>query len=228
MTTQQPTSSDNVTQAKGAATMAATIYNNQSTVVPKAGAPNTEAEKAVEVITLPARFDAFADIDFGSCGHSSLVIDGRFVKFADLHALQSLVDARLAALSHGSDLLITEPSAEFRATLDLTGFGDLLNVVAPAPQTSGMPVRMALSGDVGPQEGAVLRQELAGMLANLRPRLEIDLVDVTSLHLGVVNVIMAAQAQARSNLGDLTIIVRQGSVAQKLFSRVGIAPVMRP
>ena len=232
--------------------MAATIHHTENTIPPNAISPTTispttispnaipqgaettttEARKSVRVVTLPARFDAFADVDLAMDERSNVVVDGRFVQFADLPALQSLVDARLDALRQGSELLIGAPSAAFEAIVDLTGFGDLLNMLAPAPEITNLPIsttdKVALSGDLGPQEAHSLRQELAGMLEQPRPKIEIDLVDVASIHLGVVNVVVAAQGQARSNLGDVIVIARPGTPAQQLFLQVGIVPVMRP
>ncbi len=87
----------------------------------------------VEVITLPERFDAFAPLDLPSgpvADGTSIVIDARSVRFADLHALQSLVDARLRVLDAGGELHIGAPSLELRVTLELTGFDALLSVLA--------------------------------------------------------------------------------------------------
>ena len=127
--------------------MATTIHHPENTVPSRSETDKPEARKTVRVIALPARFDAFADLDFAVDAQSNLVVDARFVKFADLHALQALVDARLDALSLGTDLLIGAPSSEFEAILDLTGFGDLLNVLTTTQPVTDLPARIVLSGD---------------------------------------------------------------------------------
>ncbi len=103
--------------------MSTTLNTQQSPV-------EYHARRTVEVISLPARFDAYAAVDFDSIPDgASVVVDGRAVRFADMHALQSLVDARIRLLDAGGDMLIGAPSVELRATLELTGFDQLLSVV---------------------------------------------------------------------------------------------------
>ncbi len=88
---------------------------------------------SVQVIDLPERFDAFAEVDFETKKQragTTVLLDGSNVRFADLSALQSLVDARLSLLDVGSDLAIGAPSNELLATLELTGFGDLVPYIS--------------------------------------------------------------------------------------------------
>ncbi len=92
---------------------------------------------STHVVALPERFDAFANVqllpELDAGGHATdrpVVVDGRAVKFADRHGLQSLVDARLALLDAGSDLIVGAPSIELRVTLELTGFDLLLTVIS--------------------------------------------------------------------------------------------------
>ncbi len=91
----------------------------------------TSISTPVHVAVLPERFDAFTDIDLPS-GSERVVLDGRSVRFADRHALQSLVDARLRLLDAGGDLIVGAPSIALRVTLELTGFDVLLNIVSGA------------------------------------------------------------------------------------------------
>lgn len=93
-------------------------------------------EAAVDVVALPERFDAHSTIDLlRHCSPgTSMVVDGRGVRFADRHALQSLVDARISLLDMGGDLLVAAPSVELRVTLELTGFDLLLTVVSGSDQ----------------------------------------------------------------------------------------------
>jgi len=84
-----------------------------------------------EIVRLPERFDAFAQVELP--GHlasqgRSIIVDARAVRFADLHALQSLVDARIVLLDAGAEMVIQSPSNEMRATLELTGFDQLLHI----------------------------------------------------------------------------------------------------
>ena len=87
---------------------------------------------SVSVVQLPERFDVFAEVDFRFDeirAGMTVVLDGSNVRFADLHALQSVADARLEALDRDCDLVFATPSDELRATLDLTGFGHLINTI---------------------------------------------------------------------------------------------------
>lgn len=90
-----------------------------------------------ETITLPERFDAFTPLELSSrdlANNASVVIEGYAVRFADRHALQALVDARIRALDFGGDLIIRNPSLELRVILELTGFDALLTVVIGVEQ----------------------------------------------------------------------------------------------
>ena len=93
--------------------------------------------RAVSVVELPQRFDVHADVDLGglvTTPGTTLLVDGSSVAFADMASLQSLVDARLAALDSEGDLVIALPSDELRATLELTGFDTLVPVFAGGAQ----------------------------------------------------------------------------------------------
>ncbi len=87
---------------------------------------------------------------------------------------------------------------------------------------------VALHGEVGPAHVEPLRAKLDRILAQSRPQVEIDLSEVTTMHLGVVNVLIAARDEARARLGDLAVIVRSESDAQRTLARVGIVGTMRP
>ena len=88
---------------------------------------------SVRIVKLPERFDVHSGVELPAASvraGTTLLIDGSGVCFADLASLQSIVDTRLAMLDQGSDLAIGAPSDELRATLELTGFGDLVPVLA--------------------------------------------------------------------------------------------------
>ena len=93
--------------------------------------------QAVSVVELPQRFDVHAEVDldglFATPG-TTLLVDGSRVAFADMVSLQSLVDARLAALDRHGDLVVALPSDELRATLELTGFDTLVPVFTGGAQ----------------------------------------------------------------------------------------------
>ena len=187
------------------------------------------AKKLVKVVTLPERFDHFASVDLTVEEDTKLVVDGRAVRFADLHALQSLVDARLESLTAGSDIVIGAPSDEFLAILELTGFGDLLNVVTSKRLVVANSVeQVILSGNLGPEHASAVSSELDNALEQSRPLVELDLVNVESMHLGVVNVLIAARDKARAKFGDITVIVGVDSPVHALLSQVGIVGTMRP
>lgn len=109
-------------------------FTNTITLTPQTTpTPKTVQETAIEVVVLPERFDAFASVELppGAVPEgTSIVVDGRAVRFADLHALQSLVDARLDVLDAGGELHIGAPSLELLATLELTGFNALLSILS--------------------------------------------------------------------------------------------------
>lgn len=100
------------------------------------GAPRLFDEASVtRSIELPQRFDVHAGVNlhvFGGDSGSILALDGSQVAFADMSSLQAMVDARLEALDHGWDIVVYQPSDELRATLELTGFDDLLPIVTGA------------------------------------------------------------------------------------------------
>jgi len=87
---------------------------------------------------------------------------------------------------------------------------------------------VALSGDIGPDRVDPLRTALADRLSTPRPQVEIDLSETTSLHLGIVNVLIAARAEARSRRGDIRVVVSANSEAQQMLARVGIVGTLRP
>lgn len=98
---------------------------------------NIDRTTAVHVVRLPERFDVFADVELNSeqaMSSTTLLLDGSNVRFADLHALQSLIDARLKLLDVGSELVVGAPSEELLATLELTGLQDLIPVISGAAQ----------------------------------------------------------------------------------------------
>lgn len=98
---------------------------------------NIERTTSVHVVTLPERFDVFADVELISehtTASTTLLLDGSNVRFADLSALRSLIDTRLELLNVGSELVIGAPSDELRATLELTGLGDLIPSISGAAQ----------------------------------------------------------------------------------------------
>ncbi len=102
---------------------------NAMTMIPL----NLDRMSCVRVVALPERFDVYADVDFAVdelTGGTTLLIDGTATRFADLSALQSIVDSRLAALDAGCDLVVGAPSEELLATLELTGFSDLIPVIS--------------------------------------------------------------------------------------------------
>ncbi len=87
--------------------------------------------QGTQTIELPQRFDVHADVELSrglSEPGTTLLIDGSKVAFADMSSLQSVVDARLAALGRDGDLVIAFPSDELRATLELTGFDALVPI----------------------------------------------------------------------------------------------------
>lgn len=197
--------------------------------------------KTARVVVLPERFDAFTTIDFfldSLDQGAAIVADGRAVKFADRQALQSLVDARLAILEVGGEFIVAAPSNELRATLDLTGFGALLWVIASPEESNGSTLcyrlgdptmsELSLDGDLGTDRLESLRETFDSMLSQQRPRLEIDLTQVSSIHVGIVNLLLSVRNQARAQLGDINVIVEQGSDVHLTLSQVGILGVMRP
>ena len=93
--------------------------------------------QTVRLVELPHRFDVHADVDFDglfTTPGTTLLVDGSSVAFADMASLQSLVDARLAALDRDGDLVVALPSDELRATLELTGFDSLVPVFTGGAQ----------------------------------------------------------------------------------------------
>lgn len=193
---------------------------------------------SARVVDLPERFDVHSTVDFfldSLDQGAAIVANASAVTFADRHALQSLVDARLAILDAGGEFILAAPSDELRATLDLTGFGALLWVIA-SPDESGVGYRTGeciinrctLDGDLGPDRLDALAKTFDEMLSQPRPRFEIDLVGVGSLHLGVVNLLVSVRDQARAQLGDVAVIAAPGSQAHLALAQVGILGVMRP
>ena len=104
---------------------------------PEASLVALDQLQTVSVVELPQRFDVHADVDLDglvTTPGTTLLVDGSSVAFADMASLQSLVDARLAALDSEGDLVIALPSDELRATLELTGFDTLVPVFAGGAQ----------------------------------------------------------------------------------------------
>lgn len=206
------------------------------TLTPIPGQRWQDPARSVRVVSLPERFDSFASVDFlldSLDEETSIVVDGRAVRFADRHALQSLVDARLVVLDAGGDMVVAAPSNELRATLELTGFGSLLSVqpesIDEKPRAGECtPKQLKLSGDLGPDRLDAIRATLIEMLSHDRPQIELNLVDVGSLHLGVANLLVAVRDQAAARLGGLDVIVAPNSEADRVLSMVGIVRTIRP
>ncbi len=87
---------------------------------------------------------------------------------------------------------------------------------------------ITLSGVLGPDRLMAIEQTLTEILDRPRPQVEVRLVDVDSMHLGVVNVLVKHRHVARSRFGDISIVVDANSQAQELLARVGIIGTMRP
>lgn len=89
-------------------------------------------------------------------------------------------------------------------------------------------IKISLHGDLGADQVDVLRRNLQSSLNQPRPQLQLDLCGVTSLHLGVINVLVAARDHARTQLGDLFVIVGEDTAAQHMLAQVGIVASVRP
>ena len=87
---------------------------------------------------------------------------------------------------------------------------------------------ITLSGIVGPDRLGAIDSALAELLNKPRPQVEIRLINVDSLHLGVVNVLVRARQLSRFQRGDINVVVDANSQAQKLLKSVGIVGTMRP
>ena len=212
-------------------------------ITEQSAAPDAQLDKSTATaIVLPARFDAFTVVELPQVDTSEdslIVLDAQAVQFVDMQALQSLVDARLEVLDAGGDLIVASPSAAFTATLELTGFDVLLDV-RPTETTQRQPEardlgidrtgehRIKFHGELGPAQADPLRAALEPLLSAPRPHVEVDLVGVTSLHLGIVNVLVAARETARERGGDINVTVAANSHAQHVLARVAIVGTIRP
>ena len=87
---------------------------------------------------------------------------------------------------------------------------------------------ITLSGVIGPDRLGSIERTLTELLNTPRPQVEVRLIDVDSIHLGVVNVLVNARNTARSRFGDINVVVDAGSQAQGLLAAVGIVGTMRP
>lgn len=87
---------------------------------------------------------------------------------------------------------------------------------------------LTLSGVVGPDRLESIDDALAELLNAPRPQVEVRLIDVDSIHLGMVNVLVKARALARSRSGDINVVVDANSQAQHVLATVGIIRTMRP
>ena len=85
-----------------------------------------------------------------------------------------------------------------------------------------------LFGELGPDQVDSLSEKLGWLLEQPRPQLELDLCNVTSLHLGIVNVLIGARNEAQARLGDLRVVVGSGSETHYTLARVGIVATLRP
>lgn len=87
---------------------------------------------------------------------------------------------------------------------------------------------ISLHGELGPDWAEPLRKKLDWLLRQPRPHVEVDLGEVTALHLSIVNVLVAGRNEARARLGDLHVVVSDDSEAHYLLAQVGIVGMMRP
>ena len=87
---------------------------------------------------------------------------------------------------------------------------------------------ITLSGVIGPDRLGSIERALTELLNTPRPQVEVRLIDVDSMHLGVVNVLVNARNTARSRFGDITVVVDANGQAQGLLATVGIIGTMRP
>ncbi len=87
---------------------------------------------------------------------------------------------------------------------------------------------IALQGELGPEWVEPLRKKLEWMLRQPRPQVAVDLGDVTTIHMSIVNVLVAGRSEARARLGDLHVIVSDDTEAHHLLRQVGILGLMRP
>lgn len=87
---------------------------------------------------------------------------------------------------------------------------------------------LSFAGELGPDQAISIREKLAHVLSQPRPRLEIDLSEVTALHLGIVNVIVTATREAEARLGSVYVVVAPDTEAHHTLSRVGIVATVRP
>jgi len=208
-----------------------TNHESSATDTDRGTAVLLEQVRSARTIELPARFDVHSDLELSTLTGEPgtvLMLSGSRVEFADMSSLQSIVDARLAALDRDSDLVVVSPSDELRATLELTGFDALLPVDGGRPRSDrGIPV-VTLTGRLGPDCLVAIEQELDELLCEARPRVELRLIDVDSLHLGVANVIVKARQRAQERGGDIDVIVDANSPAQHVLRSVGIVRTMRP
>ncbi len=100
-----------------------------------------------------------------------------------------------------------------------------MNYLAPNTPTSH---ELVFTGDLGPDRVDPVRSEIAAHIDTDRPQLRIRLSNVGSLHLGVANVLVAAQREARSHCGDIELIVDRDSEAQRVLGLVGIVGTITP
>ena len=87
---------------------------------------------------------------------------------------------------------------------------------------------ITLSGVVGPDRLDSIERALNELLNTRRPQVEVRLINVDSLHLGVVNALVKARNRARSQFGDITVVVDTNGQAQGVLATVGIVGTMRP
>ena len=87
---------------------------------------------------------------------------------------------------------------------------------------------MCIRDSIGPDRLGSIERTLTELLNTPRPQVEVRLIDVDSMHLGVVNVLVNARNTARSRFGDINVVVDANGQAQGLLAAVGIIGTMRP
>lgn len=87
---------------------------------------------------------------------------------------------------------------------------------------------ISLRGDIGPDYLDTLGSQLDAVLRDQRPLIEIDLTEVTDMHLSIVNTLVKARRRAQDLLGDISVVVGSDSTVQHLMAQVGIVGTIRP